>query len=77
MDTNTIPSTKTRLAKCNFSKCTKTLQLFNLPCMCKKTFCIKHRLPEVHMCSFDYKTHGKQILEKNIIQCHSNKIIKI
>ena len=78
MDTNTIiTSTKKTIDKCNFSTCPKTLKLFNLPCRCKKTFCTAHRLPALHMCCFDYKTYGKNILEANNIQCCSDKIIKL
>ena len=31
-----------------------------IECRCGKKFCMKHRLPEKHMCNFDYK-----ILRKN------------
>ena len=77
MDTKIVTKSKSPIEKCNFITCLKPIKLFNLPCICKKTFCSKHRLPEIHMCCFDYKTHGKNILEANKIQCHSEKIIKI
>ena len=77
MDTNTIASTKILPKKCNLITCLKPLKLYHLPCRCDKTFCSKHRLPIIHMCSFDYKTYGKNILETNTIKCCSEKIIKI
>ena len=33
-------------------------------CKCDNTFCIKHRMPEDHECTFNFKEHSKKILEK-------------
>lgn len=46
-------------------------------CRCSKVFCITHRLPEEHKCTFDYKTLGKEILSKANPVVMDEKIEKI
>jgi predicted nucleic acid binding AN1-type Zn finger protein len=29
-----------------------------MKCKCEKTFCIQHRTPELHACTFDHKAEG-------------------
>ena len=43
-------------------------------CKCEYTFCKKHRLPENHECEFDFQTHGKDILKKNIQKVQKNQL---
>ena len=33
-------------------------------CKCEYTFCKKHRLPENHVCDFDFMTFGKKQIAK-------------
>ena len=42
--------------KCNLEECNKKLQLTDFKCKCNNTYCSKHRLPETHKCTYDYKT---------------------
>ena len=43
--------------RCDFHTCNKKIGLTNLPCRCKLSFCDKHRLPEEHQCSYDFKAN--------------------
>ena len=43
----------------------KKLNITNgFPCRCQRVFCAKHRHPELHACTFDYKEEGRRLLEK-------------
>ena len=44
-------------------------------CRCKKHFCIKHLSD--HICTFNYKEHGKEILIKNNPKVVSERVIRI
>jgi hypothetical protein len=46
-------------------------------CGCEKTFCMKCRLPETHMCTVDYKEKGKDKLVKENPIVVAEKVIKI
>ena len=53
-------SHKLRCANCN-----KKINITNtFSCRCEKNFCPKHRHPEVHFCTYDYKTEGKKQLQE-------------
>ena len=41
--------------KCSFQGCKKKISITSMKCRCKKKFCEKHRLPEQHECSYDFK----------------------
>ena len=60
------------MTRCNFEGCKKKLKLTDMQCVCCKNFCINHRLPEYHDCTFDFKKK-KIVLDK--VECE--KIIKI
>ena len=64
---------KTDKPRCCAEGCNKTLKLTDMECRCKKRFCLKHRLPEYHNCSIDYKNVNPIKLEK----CIADKVIKI
>ena len=53
----------------------KTIITFN--CRCEKIFCSKCRYPEVHGCTYDYKTAGKDKIKINNPLVINNKIDKI
>ncbi|KAJ8766189.1 hypothetical protein K2173_021706 [Erythroxylum novogranatense] len=50
--------------------CKKKLGLTGFKCKCENTFCGTHRYPESHECSFDFKTFGRDRIEK------ANPVIK-
>jgi len=58
--------------------CTKKLGLTTTyECRCGGSFCPKHRYPETHTCSFDYKTEGRRMLERNNPVVTAPKLPKI
>lgn len=42
----------------------KKKQILLLDCHCKRMFCLTHRMPEDHYCSYDYKENGKSNIDK-------------
>lgn len=63
--------------RCSFEGCNKKMGLVPMVCRCQKSYCVKHRLPESHKCSYDFKTNGKEILKKNNPLVVNKKIISI
>ena len=61
--------------KCNLEECNKKLQLTDFKCKCNYTYCSKHRLPEIHKCNYDYKTSGRNLLDKQNQPCVAKKIL--
>jgi hypothetical protein len=61
--------------KCNLEECKKKLQLTDFKCKCNNTYRTKHRLPETHNCSYDYKSFGRSLLDKQNQPCIAQKII--
>jgi hypothetical protein len=46
------------------AECKKKVGLTAVECRCGQVYCSAHRMAERHMCSFDYKAHGRLSLEK-------------
>ncbi|KAL0725864.1 hypothetical protein Bca4012_040463 [Brassica carinata] len=44
--------------------CRKRVGLTGFKCRCGTTFCGAHRYPEVHGCTFDFKTAGREEITK-------------
>lgn len=73
MNTDTAQNNINRCYMCNKKlKYTTTFK-----CKCDLLFCNTHRYSDIHLCTFDYKSHAKsELLKKNpIIQ--SEKIVKL
>ena len=52
--------------RCFFTDCKKKLMLSDPECRCKQRYCIGHRFPETHMCSYDFKAAAqKQLIANN------------
>jgi hypothetical protein len=49
---------------CSHNGCTKKLTLTSIQCKCEKKYCMGHRHPEDHACSYDFKGDGKRELLK-------------
>ena len=62
--------------KCSYYECNKKLTLVdsNILCKCNNSYCTKHRLPEQHKCSYDYKTHFKKSIDIDKLKCVKKKI---
>ena len=65
---------KSVIGCCSFGSCGKKLGLIPYTCRCKHNYCQKHRMPEQHDCKFDYKTMGKNLLEKNNEKVVADKV---
>ena len=59
--------------RCFMDGCNKKLKISDMECRCDNRYCLKHRLPEEHNCSVNYKNVNPLKLEK----CVAEKIIKI
>lgn len=57
--------------------CHKRVGLLEFKCRCDNTFCSKHRQPEYHNCSFDYKRLNLVNLTRKLTKLKPDKIIKI
>ena len=61
---------------CAFSECGRKLTLVEQAtiCKCEKVFCSHHRHSEDHFCTFDFKTQGKDLLNKTLGKCVAQKV---
>lgn len=57
--------------RCALEGCNKKLALVDFPCKCKSVFCISHRVPESHACTFDFQEEHK----KNLLVYMQNPVI--
>lgn len=61
-----------KAVRCSFGECNKKLSITDKligKCKCDNIFCNSHRIPEEHVCSFDWYTHGKQKLTDELTKC--------
>lgn len=75
LDEVNIP--KKKLKRCSYIGCKKKLKLTDVTCKCSFTFCMLHRLPESHKCTYDYVAEGKKHLENQLTKVSHVKIEKI
>ena len=54
--------------------CKKKLTLTAIKCKCEEYFCNKHRYPEEHQCTFNYKKESKEKLIENNPKIQFKKI---
>ncbi|XP_072979518.1 zinc finger A20 and AN1 domain-containing stress-associated protein 9-like [Typha angustifolia] len=57
--------------------CRKRVGLTGFICRCGGTYCAVHRYSEVHKCSFDYRTAGREVIAKENPVIKAEKIEKI
>lgn len=69
---NIIDSNHVNINKCHLSDCKSKLKLSDLSCKCSQRFCSKHRLPETHSCSYDFKKD-----KINLVKVVAEKVIRI
>ena len=71
--------TKCKKNRCSFPNCNKKIKLTDTQCKCGNKYCLKHRIPEDHNCTFDYKNNDRLILENKLMnqKTVSEKIIKV
>ncbi|TMW92742.1 hypothetical protein EJD97_012622 [Solanum chilense] len=59
------------------SACRKKVGLTGFKCRCGTTFCGTHRYPEIHGCSFDFKSVGREAIAKANPVVKAEKLGKI
>jgi hypothetical protein len=59
-------------------QCKKKTGLTANKCRCDKVFCPKHRLPEKHTCSHDFRSHHLAEMETLIgnMKCVASKVVE-
>ena len=62
--------------RCNLINCKKKLKLTDFVCNCDFRFCSKHRLPELHSCSQNFKEKNREKYLKKVI-LGGGEVIKI
>lgn len=60
---------------CAKQGCNRKTDLISTQCKCKNTYCLKHRYPEDHECTYNYRDHSD--LEKKLIKVIASKIQQI
>ena len=68
----TVKKIQTKKNRC-FS-CNKKVGYTGMKCRCEYIFCGNCRYPEQHSCTFDFKTYGKKILEKQNEKIVNNQL---
>ena len=58
-------------------ECKKSVGLQGFKCKCERVFCNKHRMPEEHSCSYDFKQDHKEKLIKENPIIVPDKLLKI
>ncbi|XP_061353563.1 zinc finger A20 and AN1 domain-containing stress-associated protein 10-like [Gastrolobium bilobum] len=64
---------KTKKKRCKI--CNKNVRLLGFECRCGDVFCGRHRYPEEHSCSVDFKKIGRQSLAKQNPKCAGDKLV--
>lgn len=66
------------MSKCYHTECLKRLKLTDLKCKCGNHYCLIHRLPENHKCTFDFKLKQNEMVKlEQDMKCINQKLIKI
>lgn len=56
--------------------CSEKIHLYGFECRCGLSFCSKHRYPENHNCSFNFKEYDKKKLKESLEGCEKMKKIE-
>ncbi len=62
---------------CPFGDCKKRLTAAEamMSCRCGVSFCPTHRLPEQHMCAFNYRAAATQHLSTQLVKCAGERLV--
>lgn len=56
--------------------CNRRTNILDIKCKCGNVFCMTHRLPEDHKCTFNFKEFERERLQKNNNRDMSPKYIE-
>lgn len=65
------------MSRCFAGKCRKLIRDLIWECRCGHKFCLDHRLPEEHECTFDFKKQGNEGLTKGLVRVVGEKMERI
>ena len=57
--------------------CNKKMGLMPFECKCGKSFCILHKDPEAHNCTYDFKGKSKERLQGQLVKVEAEKVVAI
>lgn len=57
---------KEQKVRCPVEGCNKKLGLVDFKCKCQNTYCAKHRVPDTHACSYDFRQEQTNRLMKHM-----------
>lgn len=63
--------------RCQNEGCKTKLVLSDFACRCSQYYCSSHRASELHKCTYDYKTVGKEALTKQNPAVVADKLERI
>jgi len=63
--------------RCHYNGCKKKLLLSDVSCKCKERYCLAHRLPETHTCTYDFKAEGKTQLTDVLQKVNGYKLERL
>lgn len=58
--------TQPQKPRCPVEGCNKKLTLVDFKCKCQNTYCAKHRVPDTHACSYDFRKEQTNNLMKHM-----------
>ena len=56
----------TKPKRCSLETCKRKLYLTDSACRCKQTYCSRHRLPELHECTYNFKNESNEAFMKRV-----------
>ncbi len=59
---------------CSHKECKRKLALTDITCKCDNRYCISHRHPESHSCTFDYKASGLAHLSTILVKANGDRL---
>ena len=62
----TVKKKKKKKKRCSHPDCRQKLSLTDMACRCTRRFCIRHRLPESHSCTYNFKNEPKDVFMKRV-----------
>ena len=57
---------KNKIKRCALKECRKKLRLTDTACRCQQIYCPLHRLPEMHTCSYNFKSETEVSFMKRV-----------
>ncbi len=71
------PAHEKKKSCCPFGDCKKRMTTAEsmMTCRCGVAFCTTHRLPEQHMCGFNYRAAATQHLSTQLVKCAGERLM--